>query len=120
MANSSRGSGDGEARGPRDHIRAVDTGDGKHPDEIHAGSAHDACDAYEDRSIDRFRRGAAGTVLAAGLLGLRDALEGRPERDEPAIVTTAPDPLPDDALLVVIDFEHPERSRAVVRRTPGS
>lgn len=117
MANSSRGIGDGEARGTRDHIRAADTGDGKHPDQIDAGSAHDA---YEDRSIDRFRRGAAGTVLAAGLLGLRDALEGRPERDEPAIVTAAPDPLPDDALLVVIDFEHPERSRAVVRRTPGS
>ena len=32
----------------------------------------------EPRPVDRFRQTTAGTVVAAGLLGLRDALEGRP------------------------------------------
>ena len=45
-----------------------------------------------ERPIDKFRRGAAGSVIAAGLLGVRDALEGRPEKEEPAIVADAPSP----------------------------
>ncbi len=74
--------------------------------------------AMAERPVDRFRRSAAGTVVAAGLLGLRDALEGRPEREQPTIVTEAPEPLPVGTVDVVLDFEHPERSRAVVRRSP--
>ncbi len=66
-----------------------------------------------ERPIDRFRRGAAGSVIAAGLLGVRDALEGRPEKEEPAIVTQAPEPKLDH-IDIVLDPEHPERSRAVV------
>lgn len=69
----------------------------------------------DDRPVDRFRRSATGAVVAAGLLGLRDALEGRPEKEEVAIVNEAPDAPPRD-LDVVIDFDHPERSVAVVRR----
>lgn len=69
----------------------------------------------EDRPVDRFRRSATGAVVAAGLLGLRDALEGRPEKEEVAIVNEAPDAPPRD-VDVVIDFDHPERSVAVVRR----
>jgi hypothetical protein len=42
------------------------------------------------RPVDRFRRTAAGSVIAAGMLGLRDALEGRPKRDEVVIVNEAP------------------------------
>jgi hypothetical protein len=72
-----------------------------------------------ERPVDRFRRSAAGTVVAAGLLGLRDALEGRPEREEPAIVTEAPQRQPSGTVDVVLDFEHPERSRAVLRRPPA-
>ena len=67
-----------------------------------------------DRRVDRFRRSASGAVVAAGLLGLRDALEGRPEKEEVTIVNEAPAAPPRD-LEVVIDFEHPERSVAVVR-----
>jgi hypothetical protein len=70
------------------------------------------------RPVDRFRRTAVGSVAAAGLLGLRDVLEGRPEKDEPAIVVDAPGKRhdPDDPIDVHLDFEHPERSRIVVRR----
>jgi hypothetical protein len=67
-----------------------------------------------ERPVDRFRRTATGAVVAAGLLGLRDALEGRPEKEEVAIVNEAPDAPPRD-LEVVLDLEHPERSVAVVR-----
>jgi hypothetical protein len=73
-------------------------------------------DAWE-RPIDRFRKGAAGGVLAAGLLGLRDALEGRPEKDEPVIVADAPQPKLDHIDLL-LDFDHPERSRAIVYLPP--
>ena len=66
-----------------------------------------------ERPIDRFRRGAAGSVIAAGLLGVRDALEGRPEKEEPAIVAEAPEPTLDHIDLV-LDLEHPENSRAIV------
>jgi hypothetical protein len=69
------------------------------------------------RPIDKFRRGAAGSVLAAGLLGMRDALEGRPEKEEPAIVSEAPEPKLDH-IDIVLDLEHPERSRAVVYLPP--
>ena len=70
-----------------------------------------------ERPIDKFRRGAAGSVIAAGLLGVRDALEGRPEKEEPAIVADAPEPTLDHIDLV-LDLEHPERSRAVVYLPP--
>ena len=71
-----------------------------------------------DRPVERFRRSATGAVVAAGLLGLRDALEGRPEKEEVTIVNEAPDAPPRD-LEVVIDFDHPERSVAVVHRPEG-
>ena len=70
-----------------------------------------------ERPIDKFRRSGAGTVIAAGLLGVRDALEGRPEREDPAIVAEAPEPKLDH-IDIVLDPEHPERSRAVVYLPP--
>jgi hypothetical protein len=74
-------------------------------------------DATEpSRPVDRFRRTTAGTVVAAGLLGLRDALEGRPERDEPAIVVDAPSPRREAGIDVQLDFDDPGRSRVVIRR----
>jgi hypothetical protein len=96
-----------EATGPVDAADAADAAD-----------ASDASDeeAWE-RPIDKFRRGAAGSVLAAGLLGLRDAMEGRPEKEEPAIVSEAPEPKLDH-IDIVLDFEHPERSRATVYLPP--
>lgn len=68
-----------------------------------------------DRPVERFRRSATGAVVAAGLFGLRDALEGRPEKEEVTIVNEASAAPPRD-LEVVIDFDHPERSVAVVHR----
>jgi hypothetical protein len=70
-----------------------------------------------ERPVDKFRRSAAGVVVSAGLLGLRDALEGRPEREEPAIVTEAPSQ-PHDGIELALDPEHPERSVVIVRRPP--
>jgi hypothetical protein len=70
-----------------------------------------------ERPIDRFRRGPAGSVIAAGLLGVRDALEGPREREEPAIVSEAPEPKLDHIDLL-LDPEHPERSRAIIHRPP--
>ena len=68
------------------------------------------------RPVDRFRRSATGAVVAAGLFGLRDALEGRPEKEEVTIVNEAPAAPPRD-LEIVIDFDHPERSVAVLRHS---
>jgi hypothetical protein len=93
------------------------------PDEANADAPDatdtDATGAEEEweRPIDRFRRSSAGAVIAAGLLGVRDALEGRPEREEPAIVSEAPEPKLDHIDLV-LDPEHPERSRAIVYLPP--
>ena len=70
------------------------------------------------RPVDKFRRTAAGTVVAAGLFGLRDALEGRPEKEEPAIVVDAPTSQPHGPVEVTLDFDHPERSKVVIRRPP--
>ena len=83
------------------------------PDDVEDVEAVDEVDE-DGRPVDRFRRTATGAVVAAGLLGLRDALEGRPEKEEVTIVNEAPAAPPRD-LEVVIDFDHPERSVAVVR-----
>jgi hypothetical protein len=88
------------------------TDDTDDPDATDDSDAVEADGAWE-RPIDRFRRSGAGTAIAAGLLGVRDALEGRPEREEPAIVTQAPEPKLDH-IDIVLDPEHPERSRAIV------
>jgi hypothetical protein len=94
----------------------VDDESGIEPDEEAEAEADAEGEPWE-RPIDRFRRGAAGSVIAAGLLGVRDALEGRPEREEPAIVADAPNPTLDHIDLV-LDPEHPERSRAIVHLPP--
>jgi len=89
------------------------------PNGLHATSHADAPDTDDDpeweRPVDRFRKSAAGTMVAAGLLGLRDVMEGRPEKEEVAIVHEAPT-RPVGELDVVLDLEHPERTIAIVRR----
>jgi hypothetical protein len=94
----------------------VDDDDDPEPEEQDPAAETDPAEPWE-RPIDKFRRGAAGSVIAAGLLGVRDALEGRPEKEEPAIVSEAPEPRLDHIDLV-LDPEHPERSRAVVYLPP--
>jgi hypothetical protein len=68
------------------------------------------------RPVDRFRRTAAGSIVAAGLFGLRDALEGRPERDQIAVVADAPTREQDGPVEVVLDFERPGHGIVVLRR----
>jgi hypothetical protein len=65
-----------------------------------------------ERPVDRFRTSAGGTVVAAGLLGLAEALEARPPREEVVIVQEAPtQPLHESGgMELVLDPEHPERS----------
>jgi hypothetical protein len=74
----------------------------------------------DPRPIDRFRQSAAGTVVAAGLLGLRDALEGRPEKEEVAIVSEAPDQPVDSGVTLVFDEDDPSSLRVVLPRPPAT
>lgn len=67
------------------------------------------------RPIDKFRDTAVGSVLAAGLLGLRDVLEP-PKKEEVAIVQDyAGDPPFTDPFVLRLDPEHPEDSIVMVR-----
>jgi 4'-phosphopantetheinyl transferase len=67
------------------------------------------------RPIDKFRDTAVGSVLAAGLLGLRDALEP-PKKEEVAIVQDySGDPHFTDPFVLRLDPDHPEDSIVMVR-----
>ena len=67
------------------------------------------------RPIDKFRDTAVGSVLAAGLLGLRDALEP-PKKEEVAIVQDySGDPPFTDPFVLRLDPDHPEDSIVMVR-----
>ncbi|MGZ8764536.1 MAG: hypothetical protein ACXW2C_02440 [Acidimicrobiia bacterium] len=68
------------------------------------------------RPVDRFHRTAVGSVVAAGLFGLRDALEGRPEREETAVVSEARTPDDNGPIEVVLDFERPGHGIVVIHR----
>ena len=58
------------------------------------------------RPVDRFRTTAVGSVVAAGLFGLRDALEGKPEKEEITIVSEGPTrPVDDHDMQVIVDEE---------------
>jgi hypothetical protein len=69
------------------------------------------------RPVDKFRRTAAGSIVAAGLLGIRDVIEGRPKKEEPAIVSEAPT-TPHDRIEMVLNPEHPELSVIYVHDPP--
>jgi hypothetical protein len=85
------------------------------PDPVAADG--DAAAHAEPRPVDRFRHTAAGTVVAAGLLGLRDALEGRPEKEEVTIVSEAPT-RPEDGFTLVFDADDPNRLTVVLPTRP--
>lgn len=65
-----------------------------------------------ERPVDRFRATAVGSIVAAGLFGLAEVLEGRPPREEVAIVQEAPTrPVETPRRMeLLLDPEHPERS----------
>ena len=64
-----------------------------------------------ERPVDKFRRGAVGSVVAAGLLGIADALEGR-KKEEVAIVQEAPTPPVREPrrLELLLDPDDPSKS----------
>lgn len=66
-----------------------------------------------ERPVDKFRHTAVGSVLAAGLLGLRDVFEGRPEAEETVLEADAPG-APLDGIELFLDPDHPERSIVVI------
>ena len=68
----------------------------------------------EPAPIQKFRASAVGSVLAAGLLGLREALE--PPKDEPAIVVDWSGAPPfSEPMVLRLDPDHPEDSIVMVR-----
>ncbi|HEX5588204.1 MAG TPA: hypothetical protein VFZ17_12910 [Acidimicrobiia bacterium] len=66
------------------------------------------------RPIDKFRKSAAGSVIAAGLLGIRDVMEGRPEAEETVLESEAAGAPPPDGIELFLDPDHPERSIVVI------
>ncbi len=67
------------------------------------------------RPIRKFQSGAVGGVLAAGMLGLRDVLEG-PKDDEITIVeTVSGDPPTRERIVMRLDPEHPGGSIVMIR-----
>jgi hypothetical protein len=72
--------------------------------------------------IERFRRTGLGVVLAAGLFGIRDALEP-PKDDTPAIVEDWAGGEPfSEPMVLRLDPDHPEDSIVMIRPwlRPGS
>ena len=68
----------------------------------------------EPAPIQKFRATAVGSVLAAGLLGLREALE--PPKDEPAIIVDWSGAPPfSEPIVLRLDPDHPEDSIVMVR-----
>jgi hypothetical protein len=74
-------------------------------------------DAEFERPIDKFRKTATGSVLAAGMLGLAEALEGR-EKEEPAIVVDAGGEPFDPDIVMRLDPDNPGDSIVMVRKHP--
>ena len=104
-----------EAAGPE--LTAPELGEPGEGDEPDAAVPGDATAPVYERPVDKFRRTAAGTAdRPAGMFGLRDTLEGRPEREETVMEVPARGSVVDDDLDVVVDLAHPEKSRIVVRR----
>ncbi len=62
----------------------------------------------------RYRRSAGASVLAAGLIGLRDVIDPA-KRDEPVVEQEAAGTLPDRPIEVYLDPEDPSASIVVIR-----
>jgi 4'-phosphopantetheinyl transferase len=67
------------------------------------------------RPIDKFRGTAVGGVLAAGMLGLRDALEPRRDEEIAIVRDDAGAPPPQGPIELELDPDHPEESVVHVR-----
>jgi 4'-phosphopantetheinyl transferase len=68
-----------------------------------------------NRPIDKFRGTAVGSVFAAGLLGLRDALEPAHDEEVAIVQNYSGDPPFTDPIVLRLDPDHPEDSIVMVR-----
>jgi len=73
-----------------------------------------AAPASADRIPSRYRRSAGATMLAAGMLGLRDAIEDRPD-DEPVVEQRLAGGRPAGPVEVFLDPDDPAASMVVIR-----
>ena len=96
----------GDERDERDEREVPDV------DEVAAAWAEGHAD---DRPIDKFRKSAAGSVLAAGMLGLGEIFENR-EKEEPAVVVDADGDPFDPDLIIRLDPDNPADSIVMIRR----
>ena len=69
----------------------------------------------EIRPIDKFRQTATGSILAAGLLGLAEALEGPRKQEVAIVVDDAGDPPFTDPIVMRLDPDNPADSIVMVR-----
>jgi hypothetical protein len=65
--------------------------------------------------LTRWRARPSTHVLGAAMLGLRDAIYGRPDDEVVVVRDASGDPPGDDEPELRLDPEHPERSQVVVR-----
>jgi hypothetical protein len=108
---------------PRDDLpdeQLVEDGSAEDPEAEDESLEDTEAEPFE-RPVDRFRRGAVGGVVAAGLLGLADALEGR-TREEVAIVQEAPTPPVREPrrLELLLDPDDPSKSVVFLPDPPSS
>lgn len=109
------GADEDEATGPGPGDRRDDP-PGEEPGVESGDSAGEAPPDVPTRAIDRFRAGRLGSVTAAAMLGLRDALEGRRE-ERPAIEQPASRSLDEeDDFELHLEPGSPEQSYVVFRR----
>lgn len=106
-----RGHMDGEPTDPIDPVDDLFP----EPDD----AADDNAEHAPPRPVDKFRTTAVGSIVAAGLLGLRDALEGKPEQEEVTIVSEAPTrPVDEHDVQVIVD-EETKTVKVVLPRAPA-
>ncbi|MHB8681715.1 MAG: hypothetical protein ACYDA2_06445 [Acidimicrobiales bacterium] len=86
-------------------------------DWLRATDADDeAADADAERVTARWMERPGPSALGAAMIGLRNALYGEPEEKAVYVAEAPGGPPDDDAPVVHLDPEHPERSEVVVRR----
>jgi hypothetical protein len=83
-----------------------------------AGATDD--DGGQNRVVARWRDRSGSQVLGAAMLGLRDAIYGRPGEEIVIVEDASGDPPGDeDTPVVHLDPDSPQRSEVVVRRRDG-
>ena len=70
------------------------------------------------RDVDRFRRTTAGSIVAAGMLGLQQVLEGR-KKEDPPIEVEAPGE-PPGGRRVELDLDPDDPAGSTVTYRPGA